>query len=139
MAVSALEQLVLELINRARLDPAGEAARYGISLNEGLPAGKLTASAKQPLVLNSKLSLAAERHSQHMINVDKFAHDGIGDGTPGSRRSRSAPQPLSTGTDETACCCGTSSASEQPRYFSFNRCASAAGGCPSWAKSWCHP
>lgn len=85
MAVSALEQLVLELINRARLDPAGEAARYGISLNEGLPAGKLTASAKQPLVLNSKLSLAAERHSQHMINVDKFAHDGIGDGTPGSR------------------------------------------------------
>ena len=28
------EQLFLELVNRARLDPAAEAARYGIGLND---------------------------------------------------------------------------------------------------------
>ena len=31
------EQLMLELINRARMDPNAEAARYGIALNEGKP------------------------------------------------------------------------------------------------------
>ncbi len=32
---TAREQLILEMINRARMDPEGEAARYGISLNPG--------------------------------------------------------------------------------------------------------
>ena len=32
------EQLMLELVNRARLDPEGEAERYGIDLNENLAA-----------------------------------------------------------------------------------------------------
>ena len=36
------EQLMLELINRARMDPAGEAARQGISLNQGLAAGTIS-------------------------------------------------------------------------------------------------
>ncbi len=30
------EHLMLELVNRGRLDPLGEAARYGISLNQGV-------------------------------------------------------------------------------------------------------
>lgn len=79
------EQLILEMINRARLDPAGEAARLGIALNEGLRAGTISATAKQPLAMNDQLVTSARGHSQHMINVDKFAHDGIGDGTIGSR------------------------------------------------------
>ena len=33
------EQLVIELINRARANPAAEAARLGIDLNEGLQPG----------------------------------------------------------------------------------------------------
>ena len=36
MTLSAAEQYLLELINRARLNPAAEAARYGIDLNAGL-------------------------------------------------------------------------------------------------------
>lgn len=85
MPLTALEQLLLEMINRARLDPAGEARRLGFSLNEGLSPGTLSASAKQPLAANDALTDAARGHSQHMIAVDKFAHDGIGNGTIGSR------------------------------------------------------
>ncbi len=85
MPLTALEQLVLEMINRARLDPAGEAKRLGFSLNEGLRAGTLSGSAKQPLAANDELTDAARGHSRHMIAVDKFAHDGIGNGTIASR------------------------------------------------------
>lgn len=85
MPLTALEQLVLEMINRARLDPAGEAKRLGFSLNEGLRAGTLSSSAKQPLAPSDDLTDAARGHSRHMIAVDKFAHDGIGDGTIASR------------------------------------------------------
>ncbi|MGI6300562.1 MAG: hypothetical protein ACOX52_05840 [Verrucomicrobiota bacterium] len=34
------EQLMLELVNRARANPVAEADRLGIELNEGLPAGR---------------------------------------------------------------------------------------------------
>jgi hypothetical protein len=33
---TAQEQLFLELVNRARMDPLGEAARFGCDLNAGL-------------------------------------------------------------------------------------------------------
>lgn len=36
MTISAAEQLLIELINRARLDPLAEAQRLGIDLNAGL-------------------------------------------------------------------------------------------------------
>lgn len=85
MPLTAQEQLILEMINRARLDPAGEAARLRIGLNEGLAPGTITAASKQPLASNDALIAAARGHSQHMLNVDKFAHEGIGDGTPGTR------------------------------------------------------
>ena len=84
-AFTAYEQLLLELINRARLDPAAEAARLGIGLNDGLAAGTLNATPKQPLAGNSALVTAARGHSQFMINTDRFEHQGIGDGTPTSR------------------------------------------------------
>lgn len=82
---TAYEQLLLELINRARLDPVGEAARLGISLNAGLAAGTISSAAKAALAPNSDLVTAARAHSQHMIDTDQFAHQGIGDDTPTSR------------------------------------------------------
>ena len=84
-ALTAYEQLLLELVNRARLDPAGEAARFGISLNTGLAAGSLTASAKQVLAPNELLVDSARAHSQWMINTDIFSHTGSGGSDPGDR------------------------------------------------------
>lgn len=94
-ARSSAEQLALELINRARLDPAGEAARFGIALNEGLAAGTISTTAKQPLAGSSLLVDAARGHSQHMLNVDRFDHLGIGDGDPGSRATAAGYTPFS--------------------------------------------
>ncbi|MEI4232494.1 CAP domain-containing protein [Roseovarius sp. D22-M7] len=76
------EQLFLELVNRARLDPAAEAARHDIGLNDPDPDGPadkvpspaLTADPKQPLAPDPLLSLAAGRHSDDMLARDYFAH-----------------------------------------------------------------
>jgi len=75
------EQLFLELVNRARLDPAAEAARYGIGLNDptpdhpsDTPSSVLTPDAKQPLAYNPLLALAATRHSGDMLDRNFFAH-----------------------------------------------------------------
>jgi Ca2+-binding RTX toxin-like protein len=76
---TADEQLFLELINRARLDPAAEALRTGVSL------GTITAAPKQPLAFNLNLNDAADSHSSHMLAVDIFSHDAAGDGSPGQR------------------------------------------------------
>ncbi|HVP11898.1 MAG TPA: CAP domain-containing protein [Phycisphaerae bacterium] len=74
--LTALEQLSLERINRARLKPAAEAALYGISLNEGVPAGQqITAAPKQALSVNSTLTQVARDHSQDMLTRNYFAHD----------------------------------------------------------------
>ena len=51
---TAFEQYFLELVNRARLDPAAEAARLGIGLNDGLAAGTITTAAKAPLAFNPR-------------------------------------------------------------------------------------
>lgn len=82
---SAYEQLLLELVNRARMDPVGEAARLGIGLNDHLAAGTISSASKQPLAGNEFLVAAAEGHSQHMLATSQFNHAGIGDGTPTSR------------------------------------------------------
>src|SRR3954468_6942987 len=82
---TALEQYVVELINRARANPAGEAAKYGIDLNEGLKAGTIPTAAKQPLALNPYLTDAARLHSQWMIDTDTFSHTGANGSTPGDR------------------------------------------------------
>ena len=76
---------MLELVNRARMNPLAEAARLGIGLNSNLPAGTITAIPKQPLAGNEFLLAAAEGHSQHMLDTSQFNHAGIGDGTPTSR------------------------------------------------------
>ncbi len=82
---TAFEQYLLELINRARLDPTAEAARFGIGLNDGLAAGTISAAAKAPLAFNPLLVDAARDHSAWMLATDTFAHTGAGGSSPGDR------------------------------------------------------
>lgn len=77
--ISANEQYMLELVNRARVDPAAEAARYGVNL------GSITTAAKQPLAANQLLTTAARGHSQWMLDTDNFSHTGSGGSDPGDR------------------------------------------------------
>jgi len=86
--LSQLAQLQLELINRARMDPAAEAARYGIALNEFIdPArsGVITADPKQVLAGNNQLTAAAVGHSAQMFKMNSMSHSGIGDFDPATR------------------------------------------------------
>ena len=46
---------MLELINRARMYPAAEAARLGIALNQGLAPGTISTAPKQVLAMNDLL------------------------------------------------------------------------------------
>jgi Ca2+-binding RTX toxin-like protein len=85
MTLSANEQYLLELINRARLDPLAEAARFGIDLNEGLAPGTIDGSQKQPLAGNGFLNTAAEGHSDWMLQTNIFSHTGVGGSDPGTR------------------------------------------------------
>lgn len=94
----AYEQYLLELINRARLDPLAELARYNaavasgqyggaalVALDDGLAPGSITGTARQVLAGNAALAAAAAGHSQYMLATDQFDHSGIGNGTPVSR------------------------------------------------------
>jgi len=85
MPITAAEQYGIELLNRARLDPLGEAARYGIDLNAGLAAGSIATAVKQPLAPSALLDRAAEGHSSWMLATDTFSHTGVGRSDPGTR------------------------------------------------------
>ncbi len=74
MARSAAEQYLLELINRARLDPAAEAARQRVPLTAG--GVDIDSTAKQVLAPNDALQTAAETHVAWMFRADVFAHEG---------------------------------------------------------------
>jgi serralysin len=79
------EQYLVELVNRARANPAAEAALFGIDLNEGVPSNEtISTAAKQPLAINPNLTDAARKHSQWMIDTDTFSHDE-GANDPGDR------------------------------------------------------
>jgi hypothetical protein len=69
------EQYMLELVNRARANPAGQAASLGIDLNEGLAPGTISTAVKQPLAFNPNLITAARAHSTWMIQNNTFAHN----------------------------------------------------------------
>ena len=69
---SAHEQYLVELINRGRANPSAEATRWGTALNEGLPAGTISTTPKQPLAINPYVTDAARKHSQWMIDTDNF-------------------------------------------------------------------
>jgi hypothetical protein len=85
--LSSYEQYMLELINLARLDPAAEAARRGIDLNQGLAAGTITTASKQPLAGNDYLATAAAKHSAWMLATGTFSHTGANGSSPGDRMS----------------------------------------------------
>ena len=53
------EQYMIELINRARANPGAEAARIGVDLNEGIPAGTITTDPKQPLAISDQATFDA--------------------------------------------------------------------------------
>ncbi|MEM9274841.1 MAG: CAP domain-containing protein, partial [Cyanobacteria bacterium P01_F01_bin.143] len=80
------EQYMLELVNRARSNPNGEAGRYGLNnLNRGLSSGTITSAAKQPLAFNFSLIDAARDHSQWISDANTFSHTGAGGSSPGDR------------------------------------------------------
>lgn len=84
------EQFFLELMNAARLDPLGEAARQGIDLNAGLPNidngwKEIAPIPVQPLAPNALLRQAAADHGQWMLDNDIFDHTGAGGSSPGDR------------------------------------------------------
>ena len=82
---SANEQYMLELVNRARLNPQAEAAKYGISLNQGLSSGTISSNTKQPLALNFDLIDASRDHSLWMLDTGVFSHTGAGGSRAGDR------------------------------------------------------
>jgi hypothetical protein len=69
---SPAEQHVLEMINRARADPAAEGQRLGIDINEGVTSG--TAVQRPPLAMNKILLGTARTHSDDMYARKYFAH-----------------------------------------------------------------
>ena len=84
------DQYMLELINRARLDPGGEAALCQIDLNEGVPPEKtISPEPSQPLAFNLNLMDAAVQHSQWMLANDTFGHTGSDGSSPHSRMTAS--------------------------------------------------
>ena len=84
-AMSAAEQYMLELINRARLDPIAEAQRYNLALNTDLDANAISSDAKQVLAPSAVLNRAAEDHSEWMLEADVFSHTGAAGSSPGDR------------------------------------------------------
>jgi hypothetical protein len=103
------EQVLLELVNRARANPTAEANLYHIALNEGISStaaaalalqgsgsshvlssgaesGPISSAPKQPLAPNAALYQAAVEHSQDMLNRDYFAHPTLGTGVTPQQR-----------------------------------------------------
>lgn len=78
--LTAEEQLIVELVNRARLDPLGELSRQ----DEGFAAGVTTAP-KEALAVVETLSDASDAHSQDMDNRDFFAHTNPDGDSPSDR------------------------------------------------------
>lgn len=69
------EQLVLEMINRARKNPTAEGTRLGINILEGLSApDQALVGPKPPLAFNASLLAASEQYSQYMWDNDYFDH-----------------------------------------------------------------
>ena len=70
--MTAAEQYFVELVNRARLDPQGEAARLGTPLNDG--GTSISSAPKQALATHVSLAEAAEAHSGDMLDRNYFSH-----------------------------------------------------------------
>jgi len=96
MALTAAEQLLIEMVNRARLDPWGEARRYELAdLNEGLSSDQISGRALQVVAPNELLHQSSEAHSLWMLATDTFSHTGENGNSP-TDRIRDAGYALST-------------------------------------------
>jgi uncharacterized protein YkwD len=91
------EQAHLEAINRARLNPAAEAARLGIDLNEGLSDGTISDAPVQPLTFNAGLLRAAYLHSKDMIISQYYSHNSLDGKAPSDRIQEAGYQYLACG------------------------------------------
>lgn len=78
--LSPEEQLIVELVNRARMDPQFEVNR----LDEPLAAG-ISSSPAEALAVVPTLSDAAEAHSEDMDNQNYFSHTGLDGDRPWDR------------------------------------------------------
>ena len=78
--LSAEEQMIVELVNRARMDPGEEVDR----LDEGLASG-ISSDPAQPLAVIEELSDAARDHSEDMDDRDFFSHLNPDNDGPGAR------------------------------------------------------
>jgi serralysin len=87
---TAQDQYMLELLNRARLNPQAEADRLlGGNLNEGLAAGTISTAPKQAVAFNLNLFNAAQGHSQWQLANNTFSHTGA-NGTSSADRATAA-------------------------------------------------
>lgn len=78
--LTAEEQLVVELVNRARMDPDSELARQ----SDGYASG-VTSAPKEALAVVPSLSEASRAHSEDMDNRDFFAHNNLDGQSPSDR------------------------------------------------------
>ncbi len=116
---SAEEQFMLELINRARLDPLGEVQRnVDVSdLNQGLPAGTISAAAKPPVAFHPQLIEAARNHNRWMLATGNFSHTGANGSTIEQRVVDAQYAPSGTFTvEENLSVRGTSGAVNLPAF-----------------------
>jgi uncharacterized protein YkwD len=80
------EQMVLEMINRARKDPEAEGKRLGIDIKEGLPSQKRSlVRPRPPLALNKVLLAVARLHSADMYENSYFSHNTKSGKAPAQR------------------------------------------------------
>ena len=84
--LSAEEQMIVELINRARMDPDSEVAR----LNEPLASG-ISGAPAEPLAVTPELSAASRAHSQDMDDRNFFDHINPDGQSPGARAVEEGP------------------------------------------------
>ena len=97
LVMSDAQQLLIELINRARANPTAEATRYEIDLNDDLePDEFISDEPKQPLSPHQALNQAAIAHALDMLEREFFEHDNP-DGESPSDRARAAGYPSSAG------------------------------------------
>ncbi|MGY6529314.1 MAG: CAP domain-containing protein, partial [Cyanobacterium sp.] len=76
--IKDIDQLMLEYVNRARLNPSQEANRLlDGNLNQGLEQNLINTHGKQPLAFNLDLTQSARDHSQWMLENNIFSHTGI--------------------------------------------------------------
>lgn len=83
---SAHDQLMLELVNYARLNPQLEADRLlSGDLNQDIAGESLSSAPRQPLTFNLLLNESAFNHSQWMLDNDIFSHTGANNSTSNQR------------------------------------------------------